>query len=145
MSLFVILDEEAAGIFVAEGLGEKTADEVVTSLDIAAAANMALVAARIAAKMARNAEIAASRAEGKRDRLQLTGGHYVCPGPLPGVSCANMYGTRHCSPGYEGSDWKCPHCRKRKYKFSAIIVSKESVPKKLNPNAAPWRPSKLRR
>ena len=119
-------------------------DEEIMALEAretsASAARMALIAARRVEKVARKAGYAASRAEGKRDRLQFTGGHYVCPGPLPGVSCTNKYGTRHYSPFYEGTDWKCPHCRKRKYKFSAIIVSKESVPKKLSVNSAPWYP-----
>ena len=109
----------------------------------ASAARMALKAARRVENVARKAGYAASRAEGKRNRLQFTGGHYVCPGPLPGVSCTNKYGTRHFSPSYEGFDWKCPHCRKRKYKFSAIIVRKESVPKKLSVNSAPWYPKSM--
>jgi hypothetical protein len=79
---------------------------------------------------------AASCAEGKRNRLQFTGGNYLCPGPLPGVTCMNTYGKRHYSPFYKGTDWKCPHCRKRKYKFSAIIESKGYV-QKLSVNSAP--------
>lgn len=110
------------------------------ALRAACAARMALMAARGVANVARNACYAASRAKGKRDREQFTGGNYICPGPLPGVSCENKYGVRHYSPFYKGNDWKCPHCRKRQYKFSAIIARNDCVPKKLNVNVAPWYP-----
>ena len=73
-------------------------DEEIMALEAretsASAARFALEATRCVENVARKAGYAASRAEGKRNRLQFTGGHYVCPGPLPGVSCTNKYGTR---------------------------------------------------
>ena len=92
-------------------------------------------------RIVRNARYAAGRAVEERNALQFTGGHYICLGPLPGVSCTNKYGTRHFSPSYKGTDWKCPHCRQRKFKFSAIIVSKP-VPMKLSVNSPIWKPKR---
>ena len=111
------------------------------ALRAAAAARMASVAALRAEKVARKSRLLASRAEGERNRRQFTGGYYFCYGPVPGVTCKNKYGPRHFSPSYRGSDMKCPHCRKRQYKFSAIIERKDGLPKSLNVNSAPWYPA----
>ena len=107
----------------------------------AEAAFVAGSAVRSVSLIVRNAGYAAARALSRRNAQQFTGGHYFCPGPLPGVPCKNVFGKRHFSPSYKGTNWRCPHCRKRKFKFSAIIESKP-VPSKLSVNSPIWEPKR---